>query len=473
LVRLLSDPLIGRGEIADLIRRDCLAFHPTERDWADFRSLGADAAVLGSVGSCSGKSKPLGAAGIGSLTVVPLPARLVVPAGTDAVVRVLVKRGTVVQPGVGLLLRSATQIPGAGTLPVRAVSDENGLAVFHLPVGHAAATYRLSVALASGAELPGAPVVELDVPSGLPVVAEVEPERLNLDSTQDSLLSIAVSVKDSLGLPVPGESVGLAGDSPALGVAPEVRTTDSLGHAAFVLERTALRRSGLVNVRVRGQRLASFELAVGEDAVAGASTGFVSGFAQSGVARTQLAEPLVFRAVSRSGKPLAGRLVWFRAHNADIVPDSATTDSNGVAELRVTLGTRAGTAIVTASVDSVSTPARFRVAPAGASDLVVERDGVRVDGGRTLVTQDTTFVLRISAEDVYGNVAPIGSVARALADMQRRFNAQSRLLRMLRVQADSSQATVTFRPVALGTATWTLAGATVAVEVVRATQRAH
>ena len=42
LVRLLASPLIHKGEVADLIRRNCLAFRPTERDWSDLRTLGAD-----------------------------------------------------------------------------------------------------------------------------------------------------------------------------------------------------------------------------------------------------------------------------------------------------------------------------------------------------------------------------------------------------------------------------------------------
>src|SRR2546426_8454132 len=37
LIRLLSNPLISRREVADLIRRNCVAFRPTPRDWADLR----------------------------------------------------------------------------------------------------------------------------------------------------------------------------------------------------------------------------------------------------------------------------------------------------------------------------------------------------------------------------------------------------------------------------------------------------
>src|SRR6266704_3639965 len=51
LIRLLANPLIQRSEIADAVRRNCLAFRPSERDWSDLRSLGADADVLGGVGA--------------------------------------------------------------------------------------------------------------------------------------------------------------------------------------------------------------------------------------------------------------------------------------------------------------------------------------------------------------------------------------------------------------------------------------
>src|SRR5947199_9596413 len=53
LIRLLSSPMVARGEVADLVRRNCLAFRPTERDWADLRGLGADAEVLSGIGGCA------------------------------------------------------------------------------------------------------------------------------------------------------------------------------------------------------------------------------------------------------------------------------------------------------------------------------------------------------------------------------------------------------------------------------------
>src|SRR3989442_13977828 len=41
LIRLLTNPLFAQTEVADVVRRSCLTFHPTERDWAVLRSSGA------------------------------------------------------------------------------------------------------------------------------------------------------------------------------------------------------------------------------------------------------------------------------------------------------------------------------------------------------------------------------------------------------------------------------------------------
>src|SRR5712664_810812 len=46
LIRLLTNPLFAQTEVADVVRRSCLKFHPTERDWADLRSVGAGGEVI-------------------------------------------------------------------------------------------------------------------------------------------------------------------------------------------------------------------------------------------------------------------------------------------------------------------------------------------------------------------------------------------------------------------------------------------
>ena len=52
LVRLLSGSVMAPVELAQLVRRNCLTFIPTDRDRNDFRLLGADAALLAAVDDC-------------------------------------------------------------------------------------------------------------------------------------------------------------------------------------------------------------------------------------------------------------------------------------------------------------------------------------------------------------------------------------------------------------------------------------
>ena len=53
LVRLLSGSVMSQEEMAQLVRRNCLSFTPTDRDRADFQRLGAEAPMLAAVDACA------------------------------------------------------------------------------------------------------------------------------------------------------------------------------------------------------------------------------------------------------------------------------------------------------------------------------------------------------------------------------------------------------------------------------------
>jgi hypothetical protein len=467
VVRLLSSPVMDRKEIADLIRRNCLAFRPTERDWADFRSLGADAGVLGSVGACAGRFRSLEPEPEprAALSVVPLPARVVAAPESDAVIRVLVKRGNLVQGGVGLVLRGTSALAPTGAREAEALTDQNGLAQFRVRAGRVAGTYPLRVALKGGVTSPNDPLVELVVPPASPAMADVGPTRLSLDSADVRSVSVVVVVKDVFGNPVPGQPVELRGIDPEMGLAAGPTPTDSNGWATLVLKPRTIRRTGRIDVRVHGNRLASLD-AVFTDAVSSAVSRFVTGAEQAGIARTQLNAPLVFLARGISGRPLPGRVISFTAHNAEVNPDHAITDGAGLAQVQVTLGPKAGTAIVIAAVDSVRTQATLHVQAAAPATVIIEHQRVRADGGHLVVVDETPFALDVSARDAYGNPVPVAGLAGVLERMRTQFNTGSSLLRMESVRADTWVTTVTFKPLRRGTAPLTIADATVTVEVV-------
>jgi hypothetical protein len=467
VIRLLSNPLIARSEVADLIRRNCIAFRPTPRDWADLRDFGADSEVLSSIGGCASPLVAQRAAPTLPLGAVVMPPRLAVTAGAEAVARVQVKRGELPQAGVPLVLRGSAGIPGGPSPDAQATTDASGVAVFRFPVGRLPATYLFEIVTGSGASIAGTPPLEVVVGPAGPAVAAVQPGRVELRAGERGPLSLLVTVRDSLGNAVPGELVALQPDGSDMGVAPDARATDSLGRATFIVERSAVRHAGKLMFRVRGQLFGSVDL-VRTDVVGPAATGFVSGVGQRGMARTRLSEPLVFQVRSSLGRPLVGKVVTFRAVNGEVVTDSVVTDSGGLARVEVTLGKQAGPALVTATVDSLQRQAALSVEPAAPAAVVIERDGMRVDGGTLTVAAGGSFVLRVSAQDVYGNAAPAADLARMIQQMRGRFNLQSQLLKMVGVESDGGAATVTFKPVGVGQADLTIAGTTVSVLIVQA-----
>src|SRR5438128_2953947 len=52
LVRLLGSRAISTAQVVTLVRRNCVAFRPSERDRADLRAAGADDAVLAAIDQC-------------------------------------------------------------------------------------------------------------------------------------------------------------------------------------------------------------------------------------------------------------------------------------------------------------------------------------------------------------------------------------------------------------------------------------
>ena len=369
-----------------------------------------------------------------------------------------------------LVLRGGSGGGTAGGLArsIEAVTGDSGVAVFRVSAGREAQTYRLEVITGDGELLPGRPVITLTVVAAAPAAVNVQPLRLDL-GREEGPFAVQVAVRDSFGNPVRHEPVELQLQSADMGVAPGSRSTDSLGRTTFTIPSAALRRPGRIAVRVRGELLGSIE-AVLSGPVSSARSGFIAGGGRHGLAGWSIPEPLVFEARARSGRPLPGRVVLFQAQNAQISPDSVVTDSTGQARLEVTLGSLAGRAVVTASVDSVQWPESLQVLPAAPLELSLERDGARVDRGHTVVQLGVPFALTLRARDEYGNLVPTVALSRALQDVARQPNPPWQLVKLLDVQSDSLTTILRFMPTALGTTDLKLSvglKTSVTVEVVR------
>jgi hypothetical protein len=460
LIELLSSPVIPGREIADLVRRNCLAFRPTQRDLADFRSLGASADLVASIAGCAApppagvveSARPVAAPAASApatLQVVVRQRRIVAAAGGQERLVVLAAQGGMPQAGVAIVLRGSGSIEGGSGRDVTVATDDSGFAVFSLNVGRRLATYRLEVAPASGGTLPGRPVVELVVRPGPPASVYAEPREVVFDQGLDSIVPVLATVRDSIGHPVAGEPVVLGGNPEGAGFRPDTGVTDSLGRARLFLAWGGVRRGGTLQIRVRGRQLAWVDVIVGTPVLAGA-TGFLPTPLSGGAVHTDLGAPLVFEARTRLGRPAVGRPVSFRALNATVSPATANTDAEGRARVEVTLGDRVGPAVIVATIDSIEKQVTLQVEPGPPTELILERNGARVDGRWLTVGLDSTFVLRVRARDADGNSMGVASLARMLRATP--FDSRIPIAHLVSIQEEPSAVALTFRAIRPGRA---------------------
>ncbi len=450
LIRLLTNPLFAQTEVADVVRRSCLTFHPTERDWADLRSAGAGGEVIASAAACDTRrtTSSAGNAAVSEeppqpITAVALPGEIVMTAGNAPSVRVRLSRGRTPVRRTTLALRGTTALG----LPrdASAVTDDSGIAVFRLPSVSRVGSHQFEIRTGSGATLPGQPAVLLSVRSARPGRLRVTPDYIAFRGT-DTTATIVASVTDSLGNPVSGEGVDMNGGIRA----PLTAITDSAGRATFTLMTNSVARGGSVQIRVRG--LAPIDLEISAPAgLSGVNTGFLAiGSSYAGVGNA-LSEPLIFRARTVQGTPAVGRTVQFRALNAKVTPETAVLDSTGRVRLDVVMGMRAGEAAVFASIDSVERVMTLRAEPGPIDSLILDRNGEVLNGRAIVVQVGVPFSLRLRARDLYGNETSIDALGQALKAGRARLNVRQQDLQLVNLESADSAVVVTLKAARVGT----------------------
>lgn len=451
LIRLLTNPLFAQAEVADVVRRSCLTFRPTERDWADIRYAGASGEVIASAAACDSRRSsppPTTAATEPApiLMAVAQPAEIVTTAGIPASVRVRLSRGRTPVRRTTLVLRGTTSLG----LPrdASAVTDDSGIAVFALPPVGQPTIHRFEIMGNSGSPFPGHPGVSFTVRPGEPGRLRVTPDYI---AAPDRGATIVATVTDSLGNPLGQEAVELSLGVGAGAGAPLSAATDSVGRASFVLTPNALPRGGgALQVRVR--KLAPVEVPIADVAgLSGPLTGFVVSGPRRGRVGSSLSTPLVFRARTIQGSAASGRVVRFRAANAQVKPDSAVLDSTGLVTVEVTFGARAGEAMIVARIDSVERLVTLPVDAGPIVSLVLEYGGRPVTGRRISVPVATPFVLRLTARDFYGNETPIDALGQMLRSSRPPVTAQSGLqLDLVNLDVGDSVVLITLKARRLG-----------------------
>jgi hypothetical protein len=398
LIRMLTAGTLPRAEIAALIRKNCLAFRPTERDRADLRAAGADSPILDAVAGC-----PAG----GELRAI-LPAQVQAAAGSQANVTVQLLRGTVPQPRAVLVLRGSGALTGGQAQDAQATTDERGVATFRVAAGTRAGSYELSVRVVSGTPLSAPAVLTFTTTPARTVRAETRPREVVVQAGAQTSAAVSVVVRDVYGNPVSGLPLELRGVTAQLGSGVWTATTALDGQASFAVSAATVGRGGEVGVYTRGVRLASLTVRVEAVALSSERTGFVTGANQHGVVHAALSQPLVFEVRGSSGAPVAGQSVSFVVTGGEVAPAAALTDSTGSVRVQVRLGDRAGPLIVTANVGTLTRQATVYGDPGPPHEIGVERNGIRVTD-RLLVQSRDLVTVHVVARDAYGNATVLGS----------------------------------------------------------------
>ena len=445
LIRLLTNPMFAQTEVADVVRRSCLTFRPTERDWADLRNAGAGGEVIASAAACDTRRAASASVSASTETAQPItavaqPGEVVTTAGTAASVRVRLSRGRTPLRRTTLALRGTTAL--GLSRDASAVTDDSGIAVFRpitcvfwrsprlaeLPVSRAG-THQFEIRSGAGATLPGQPGVLLSVRSAKAGRMRVTPDYIVFRS-EDTTAAIVAAVTDSLGNPVSGEPVDLVGGTGG----PLTSVTDSGGRATFAVTPKSVSRGATVQVRVRGLPPTEVEIAA-TAGLSGINTGFLPLATTSGGVGSPLGEPVVFRARTVQGAPAAGRTVRFRALNGRVTPESAVVDSTGQVRVDVVLGNKTGESAVFASIDSLERVVTLRAQPGPIDTLILDRNGEVVNGRAITVPVATPFTLRLRARDLYGNLTSIDALGQALRAGRARLNVRQQDLQLVSLES--------------------------------------
>lgn len=443
LIRLLTNPLFAQSEVADVVRRSCLTFHPTERDWDDLRNAGAAGEVIASAAACDSRHGPAAAAASSRpvdepVTAVAQPAEVTTGPGVPASVRVKLARGKTPVRRTTIALRGTTAL--GLTRDANAVTDDSGIAVFRLPGVSRAGMHQFEIRTATGGQFPGQPIVQYSIRASHPSQLRASPEYVAFGRGADSTAVVTATVTDSLGFPVSGEPVDLNAGSGA----PLTAVTDSGGRARFLLSSSATPRGGTVQLTARGLPPATIEVATAAG-LSGVSTGFGAVGSPHSRVGTSLGEPVVFKARTVQGAAASGHTVRFRSLNAQVTPEIAVLDSSGQVRLDVVLGTKAGDAAVFATVDSVERILTLHADPGPIDALVLERNGKPVTGQTINVPVNTSFSLHLKAHDFYGNVTGVDALGQALAAGRARLTARNSGLQLVNLESADSAVVVTLK----------------------------
>ena len=175
-----------------------------------------------------------------------------------------------------------------------------------------------------------------------------------LDQDGSSLAGVTVSFSVTAGGGMLSSTTDANPCTVASSTSSATATTDANGRAATRLTLGSDAGTNTVSATVEGLEPVTFTATAAEQAMPHSLTK-VCGDSQEGMASEQLAEPFVVSVLDEDGAAMAGVVVSFSvtAGGGTLSSTTSTTDANGRAATRLTLGSDAGTNTVSATVEGL------------------------------------------------------------------------------------------------------------------------
>ena len=129
----------------------------------------------------------------------------------------------------------------------------------------------------------------------------------------------------------------------------------------------------------------------------------------------RVAQPLLFEVRDTSGIGVGGLEVSLGVTNGHLAAARAVTDSSGQTRVDVTLGPKMGAVQVSATVGGIERQATLYADPGSAAKLVV-RCGSNGVEGQVSFTPHVPSVLRVTAQDAFGNATLLSGLQAAAGD---------------------------------------------------------
>lgn len=171
--------------------------------------------------------------------------------------------------------------------------------------------------------------------------------------------------------------------------------------------------------------------------VSGVRTGFVLGVGQHATVGTPVPLPLLFEVRDTAGAPVPGQTVNVAVANGRLGATRAVTDSNGRIHVNLIFGTSAGPVTVSATLGAIQRQATL-YAEAGPATRLLLRCGTGAVTGRLALAPQVPALLRVTAQDGFGNEARVNGLQAVAGDRA--------VVRVAAVDTDSAGGVVRLAP---------------------------